>query len=115
MAQVLVLCTCPAARMCMCRYSEGTDFVNAALEQYAAAQRQVSYLDCSQLFLTANGTLIRRDAMPDAQHPNAHGLSMLAACLRVCPTSFASSFFSLTFPKMHLSARRQSLIVVTPT
>ncbi|KAK9845566.1 hypothetical protein WJX84_006540, partial [Apatococcus fuscideae] len=44
------------------RYSEGTEFVNTALEQFASEQRQISYLDCSEPFLTANGTLIRRDA-----------------------------------------------------
>ncbi len=41
----------------------------------------VSYVDCGKAFLTADGSGLDRELMPDGLHPRGKGAEKLAGCL----------------------------------
>ncbi|DBA83112.1 TPA: platelet-activating factor acetyltransferase activity protein [Trebouxia sp. C0005] len=60
-------------------YSRGIDAVNDQLERYAFGNKQLHFADCALSF-TSGGKLLQ-DLMPDALHPNAAGMRLLAECI----------------------------------
>jgi len=55
--------------------------INARLEEAAARDPRVTYLDCSPGLLSANGTRLPRTTMGDYLHPSLAGYRVLADCL----------------------------------
>lgn len=64
-------------------YTEATTAVNEQLRSFAASQDGVHFLDCSDRFLTADGTAIDAELMPDGLHPSKKGQERgLAQCMQ---------------------------------
>lgn len=58
-------------------------FLTSLRRSFAASQDGVHFLDCSDRFLTADGTAIDAELMPDGLHPSKKGQERgLAQCMQ---------------------------------
>ena len=70
-----------ASKSCSCGEGPCTKLKDLALQEMALREAKVHFLDCGAPFVLPEGGL-DSSILPDALHPNAGGMELLAACLK---------------------------------
>lgn len=62
------------------KYTKAIDLINKQVEAWAGTLDRAHYVYCGDSYLDGNGNIIG-DLMPDALHPDAAGMELMAQCL----------------------------------